>query len=312
MLTQLTPFIALRFSQSRLLVLIGVLLVTFSASVPALPTPEITARAAVLMNANSGEILFAKQPHTQLPPASTTKVLTALVALERLNLQQRIPVSAKAAAVEPSRIGLQPGEVLYAQDLLYGLLLKSGNDAAEVIAEAVGGSVPGFAELMNDRAWQLGARRSRFQNPHGLPNKAHYSTAYDLTLIFRQAMANPLFADIVRTRSAGLRVEASINNNHRWRMVSVRNSNRLLVSYGGVQGGKTGYTRRAKNCFVGEASRGQVNLIVSALGSTNRKALWKDVSAILDYGFARYQLTRPASPWVLNHTPVTNSSSQGD
>ncbi|MEE4376909.1 MAG: D-alanyl-D-alanine carboxypeptidase family protein [Candidatus Competibacteraceae bacterium] len=307
-----TQLIALRLSQPQFLLLIGTLLVLFSAPALALPTPEITARAAVLMNADSGEILFAKQPHTQLPPASTTKVLTALVALERLNLQERISVSARAAAVEPSRIGLQPGEVLYAQDLLYGLLLKSGNDAAEVIAEAVGGSVPGFADLMNDRAWQLGARRSRFQNPHGLPNEAHYSTAYDLTLIFRQAMANPLFADIVRTRSAGLRVEASVANNQRWRMVPVYNSNRLLVSYGGVQGGKTGYTRRAKNCFVGEANRGQVNLIVSALGSANRKALWKDVSAILDYGFAQYRLTRPASPVVLNPSPTTGSFSQGD
>ncbi|NJN45441.1 MAG: D-alanyl-D-alanine carboxypeptidase [Candidatus Competibacteraceae bacterium] len=309
----MTHFIATRAPQARCFLLAVALLVLFSTPVLALPTPEITARAAVLMNADSGEILFAKQPHTQLPPASTTKVLTALVALERLNLQQRISVSAKAAAVEPSRIGLQPGEVLYAQDLLYGLLLKSGNDAAEVIAETVGGSVPRFADLMNDRAWQLGARRSRFQNPHGLPNEAHYSTAYDLTLIFRQAMANPLFADIVRTRSAGLRVEAGLNNNHHWRMVPVYNSNRLLVSYGGVQGGKTGYTRRAKNCFVGEAKRGQVNLIVSALGSANRKALWSDVAAILDYGFAQYRLTRPASPWVLNDTTAaTNPANQGD
>ncbi|MEZ5583409.1 MAG: D-alanyl-D-alanine carboxypeptidase [Candidatus Competibacteraceae bacterium] len=214
----LTQSIALRFSQPRLLVLIGALLVTFSTSVPALPTPEITARAAVLMNADSGEILFAKQPHTQLPPASTTKVLTALIALERLNLQDRISVSARAAAVEPSRIGLQPGEVLYAQDLLYGLLLKSGNDAAEVIAEAVGGSVAGFANLMNDRAWQLGARRSRFQNPHGLPNEAHYSTAYDLALIFRQAMANPLFADIVRTaaRACGSKPALSTTSIGEW------------------------------------------------------------------------------------------------
>jgi D-alanyl-D-alanine carboxypeptidase (penicillin-binding protein 5/6) len=308
-----TQFIGFRASQPRFFLLLAVaLLALFSAPTPALPIPEITARAAVLMNADSGEILFAKQPHSQLPPASTTKVLTALIALERLNLQARISVSARAAAVEPSRIGLQPGEVLYVQDLLYGLLLKSGNDAAEVLAEAVGGSVAGFADLMNERAWQLGARRSRFQNPHGLPDEGHYSTAYDLALIFRQAMANPLFADIVRTRSAGLRIEAGVENNQHWRMVSVHNSNRLLVSYGGVQGGKTGYTRRAKNCFVGEASRGQVNLIVSALGSANRKALWEDVAAILDYGFARYRLTQPASPWVPRHTAAANPSNQGD
>jgi D-alanyl-D-alanine carboxypeptidase len=278
---------------------LAVLLTVLPGLALAGPPPEITARAAVLMDTVSGEVLFARQPYEPLPPASTTKVLTALVALERLDLNARIRVSERAAAVEPSRIGLQAGEILYAQDLLYGLLLKSGNDAAEAIAEAVGGAVPTFAELMNIRAWQIGARYSHFENPHGLPNEAHYSTAFDMALIFRQAMQNPLFAEIVRTRSAGLRVEAGPSSSEHARLVSVRNSNRLLLSYAGTQGGKTGYTRRARNCFVGEATRGDASLIVSVLGSANRKALWQDVAALFDYGFERRGQHAPASPTLL-------------
>ena len=220
--------------------------------------PAIAARAAVLMNPATGEILFAKEPHLQLPPASTTKVLTALVALERLNLHTRVRVSPQAASAPPSRIGLRPGEAALTQDLLYGLMLKSGNDAAETLAEAAGGSVPGFAELMNDKAVQIGARNSHFMNPHGLPNDAHYTTAYDLALIFRQAMNHPLFADIVRTRSAALRIESGNGLYGDWRMVPVNNTNRLLASYEGARGGKTGFTFKARRCFVGEVERGGV------------------------------------------------------
>ncbi|MCP5419083.1 MAG: D-alanyl-D-alanine carboxypeptidase [Gammaproteobacteria bacterium] len=271
--------------------------------------PDITARAAVVMDMASGEVLFARQPQQPLPPASTTKVLTALVALERLNPNTRITVSESAAAVEPSRIGLHAGEVLYAQDLFYGLLLKSGNDAAEVIAQAVGGAIPTFAELMNIRAWQIGARHSHFANPHGLPNSDHYTTAFDLALIFREAMQNPMFAEIVRTRSAELRVEPGYQFRGNVRWVPVRNSNRLLYSYAGNQGGKTGYTRLARNCYVGEASRGDVNLIVSVLGSTNRNFLWKDVSALFDYGFALRDKSAPATPTLLLTGSATRNES---
>ncbi|MBK7541796.1 MAG: D-alanyl-D-alanine carboxypeptidase [Candidatus Competibacteraceae bacterium] len=170
--------------------------------------PEVAARAVVLMNANTGEILFAKEPHLRLPPASTTKVLTALVAMEHLDPNARVQASAQAASTVPSRIGLHAGEMASTHDLLYGLMLKSGNDAAETLAEAAGGSVYGFASLMNSKAWSLGARNSHFMNPHGLPDEDHYSTAYDLALIFRHAMNYPMFTDIVRTRSAVLRIDS--------------------------------------------------------------------------------------------------------
>jgi D-alanyl-D-alanine carboxypeptidase len=274
------------------------------------PQPEIAARSAVLMNAASGEIVFAKEPHLRLPPASTTKVLTALVTLERLDLNARLWVSSQAASAPPSRIGLRAGEATTTQDLLYGLLLKSGNDAAETLAEAGGGSVPGFARLMNARAWQIGARGSHFMNPHGLPDDDHFSTAYDLALIFRQAMNHPMFADIVRTRSAALRIESSQGLYGDWRMVPVVNHNRLLATYEGARGGKTGFTLKARRCFVGEVDRGGVRLIVSILNSPNSGALWQDARTLLDFGFARYGLAPPPPvqsgplPVLVRHEPV--------
>lgn len=259
--------------------------------------PEIAARAAVLMNADTGEILYAREPHLRLPPASTTKVLTAMVVLEHLNPGSRLQASFQAASVVPSRIGLRAGEMASTHDLLYGLMLKSGNDAAETLAEAAGGSVYGFSSLMNAKAWQIGARNSHFINPHGLPDDDHYSTAYDLALIFRQAMKYPLFADIVGTRSAMLRIESGQSPFGDSRFVPVANHNRLLETYEGTLGGKTGFTQKARRCFVGEVNRGGVRLIVSILNSPTSRTLWQDAHTLLDYGFARHGLTpQPAQP----------------
>jgi len=259
----------------------------------ALALPTVAARSAVLMNPATGEILFAKEPHLRLPPASTTKVLTALVVLERLDLNSRVLVSPQAAGAPPSRIGLHPGDAALTQDLLYGLLLKSGNDAAETLAEAAGGSVPGFAELMNAKAWQIGARNSHFMNPHGLPNDDHYSTAYDLALIFRQAITHPLFSDMIATRSAALRIESGPDGYSNARLVPVVSHNRLLASYEGARGGKTGFTFKARHCFVGEVDRGGIPLIVAIFNSPSRGTLWQDARTLLDYGFAHYGLAPP-------------------
>ena len=271
--------------------------------------PEIAARAAMLMNPVTGQVMYAKEPHLRLPPASTTKVLTAVVALERLHPYSRVRVSPGAASTVPSRIGLRAGEVVSTQDLLYGLMLKSGNDAAETLAEAAGGSVDGFSGLMNARAWQIGARNSHFANPHGLPNETHYPTAYDLALIFRHAMRYSLFADIVRTRNAALRIESGRGPYGDWRMVPVRSTNRLLGSYEGARGGKTGYTLKARRCFVGEVERGGIRLIVVVLNSPNSETLWRDTQNLLDYGFSRHGLAPPPArpepkPIMVRHAPV--------
>lgn len=284
------------------------------------PSPAINARAAVLLNPATGEILYAKEPHLRLPPASTTKVLTALVVLERLDLNAWVSVSPQAASAAPSRIGLHAGEAASAQDLLYGLLLKSGNDAAEALAEAAGGSVPDFANLMNARAWRLGARDSHFMNPHGLPNDDHYATAYDLALIFSQAMNHPVFAEMVRTHSAALRVESGQGFYSGGRLIPVRSHNRLLDSYEGARGGKTGFTLKARRCFVGEVDRGGVRLIVAILNSPNSGTLWQDARNLFDYGFARYGLASPPpvrlepelepEPIMARHAPVVTPAAR--
>jgi serine-type D-Ala-D-Ala carboxypeptidase (penicillin-binding protein 5/6) len=229
------------------------------------------------------------------------------VTLERLHPYSRVRVSPRAAGAVPSRIGLRAGEVVSTQDLLYGVLLRSGNDAAETLAEAAGGSIAGFSRMMNDKAWQIGARNSHFANPHGLPDDTHYSTAYDLALIFRHAMRYPMFADIVRTRDAALRIESGRDPSGDWRMVPVRSTNRLLGSYEGARGGKTGFTFKARRCFVGEVERGGIRLIVVVLNSPNSDTLWRDTQNLLDYGFSRHGLAPPparvATPKVA-HAPA--------
>ena len=264
--------------------MLGTALITFAMSEPVLAgpadAPYITAKAAVLLNAKTGELLYAKNPSLRLPPASTTKVLTTLIALETLDLNTPVPVSWNAAAAPPSRLGLKAGEVVSAGDLLYGIMLKSGNDAATAVAEKIGGSVENFAALMNVRARQLGAINSHFDNPHGLPDENHYSTAYDLAVIFRQAMKNPLFAEITGTKTSS--VEIRFRGMMRAKMVTVQNHNRLLGTYEGMRGGKTGYTRAARRCFVGEAVRDNASIIVAVLGSRN---LWGDAQKLLEYGF---------------------------
>lgn len=241
--------------------------------------PAIRARAAVVMDAQTGLLLYAKEPDRRLPPASTTKVMTAVLALESGRLDDEVTVSRTAAGVQPIKLHLRPGEHARLRDLTYALLLRSANDASVAVAETLGGSIPGFAERMNRRAAAVGARNTNFVNPNGLPAHGHYSTARDLAEIFRYAMSVPGFRDIAATRNS--RVTAW-QGKHR-RTIAVRNSNRLLQSYRVPVIGKTGYTRAAKRCFVGAAEAGGRRVVVALLGSTD---LWGDARRLLDYGLA--------------------------
>jgi D-alanyl-D-alanine carboxypeptidase len=207
-------------------------------------------------------------------------VLTTLIALEQLDPDTPIVVSTNAALAPPSKLGLRPGEIVAARDLLYGIMLKSGNDASTAMAEAIGGSVERFAAMMNMRARQLGAVNTHFRNPHGLPDEDHYSTAYDLAVIFRQAMTNLRFAKITGTRTSSVAIQSA--GPVRAKLIQVNNHNRLLGTYYGMLGGKTGYTRAAKRCFVGQAERGNTSLIVAVLGSGD---LWGDTQRLFEYGF---------------------------
>ncbi|HXG50472.1 MAG TPA: D-alanyl-D-alanine carboxypeptidase [candidate division Zixibacteria bacterium] len=256
------------------------------------PEDDITARSFLLMDATSGRILLQKNPDLRLPPASTTKVLTAVVALESGRAQaDRFTVSKQATRVPASKLYLQPGQTISMEDLLYAVLLASANDASVVLAEGVAGSVEDFAELMNKKAHEIGARNTHFTNPHGLTAPDHYSTARDLALIFRYAMKNPTFRQIVQTKIGSVRSVAGGRKKRKNRLISVRNHNRLLWNFDGAIGGKTGYTHAAQRCFVGAVERNGVTLIVSLLGSRN---LWGDAKGLLEYGFDHYDSLKTA------------------
>ncbi len=260
------------------------------------PAPRLRAGAAVLMDWETGEVLHARQPFARRAPASTTKILTALIALERGNPQAVVVVSRRAASTPGSSMHLKAGERYTLHDLLQGLLLRSGNDAAVAIAEHLAGSVEGFAAWMNARSQDLGARQSHWLNPHGLDHPQHYTTAYDLALITRQAMAHPVFAAVVSQRARELSFELL------GRQGLLTNTNRLLWSFEGADGVKTGTTSAAGACLVASATRTGQRLIAVVLHSGNR---WNDAAALLAHGYQHYQLFRHASAGeVLLAAPV--------
>lgn len=248
---------------------------------PTSPPPGLGSAAAILMDWQTGQVLFEKGARQRRDPASTTKVLTALVVLERANLSDQVAVSRRAAYTPGSSMGIRPGEVHSVHDLLHGLLLRSGNDAAVALAEHVSGSVEAFALLMNQRARELGARQTHFTNPHGLTDANHHTTAYDLALIAREALRNPWFANVVSLREQPLTYEALDRD------VVLSNTNRLLYSLPGADGVKTGTTSAAGACLIASATRDEHKLITVVLRASNR---WNESARLLEWGFSNYRL----------------------
>lgn len=240
---------------------------------------DIIAKAAVLMEMRTGNILWAKNKDLARPPASTAKILTALVTLDRTRLKEIVTLPIAAPASKNSSVLFQGGEQLAVQDLLHALLLQSSNDAALALASHVGGSTPKFVELMNQKARSLGAFHSRFLNPTGMPQRGQVTTARDLALITKAALANPEFGRIVATKSYPWK-------SLKWEGV-LENSNELLKSYEGAIGVKTGNTREAGHCLVAAAQRGNKTLIAVILGSLE-KHVWQDAKNLLDYGFKNF------------------------
>jgi D-alanyl-D-alanine carboxypeptidase (penicillin-binding protein 5/6) len=270
------------------------------------PDQDLTARAAILVDASTGKILYQKDPDLQLPPASTTKILTALLTLESgRGLKELLTVSKAATRVPASKLYLRPGQTLTIEDLLYGILLSSANDASVVLAEGIGGSVEHFAELMTKKANEIGAMNSHFTNPHGLTAPDHYSTARDLALLFRYAMKNPIFREIVQTKISSVNSNTQIRQKTVARRISIRNHNRLLWNFDGAIGGKTGYTLAAQKCFVGAVQRNGVTLIVSILGSRDQ---WGDTKKLLEYGFDNYQTLKTGIPTTAQDPPGEQAS----
>lgn len=243
--------------------------------------PNIRARSAVLIDASNGEILYAKNESEKLPMASTTKIMTALLALEYGDLEEIVTVDNSASGVEGSSMFLGKGEKISLENLLYGLMLWSGNDAAKAIAIHIAGSVESFVSMMNAKAKELGALHTNFVNPNGLPAENHYTTANDLACIAYHAMKNPMFAQIVSTKSRKIPWER-----HEYDRV-LTNHNKLLTRYDDCTGIKTGFTKAAGKCLVSSATRDGVNLICVVLNSPD---MYNECAQMLDYGFSVVEL----------------------
>lgn len=246
---------------------------------PASAVPDVSASSAVLIEAGSGRVLYQKNAFVRLPMASTTKIMTALVAIEKGDLTKTVTVTRESVGVEGSSIYLEVGEKLTLESLLYALLLQSANDAATAIAIEVGGSVEGFAELMNKKADELGLTATHFTNPHGLDDEEHYTSAYDLARIAAHALGNETFRTICST------YKKTIPKGEDGTRVLV-NHNKLLRLYDGAIGVKTGFTRRSGRCLVGAAERDGLTLVSVTLRAPDD---WNDHREMLDFGFSHYE-----------------------
>ena len=239
------------------------------------PAQAVSARSAILMDAQTGRVLYERMPNQQSLIASTTKIMTALVVCEQCNVLDRMQIPKEAVGVEGSSMYLREGEILTIQELLYGLMLHSGNDAAVALAIYCGGTVEGFAGLMNDKARQLELKNTHFVNPNGLDAPGHYSSAADLAILAAYAMNNPIFRQTVsaKTVRAGER--------------TLRNHNKLLWQVDGADGVKTGYTRAAGRILVSSATRDGRRLVAVTIHAPDD---WNDHKTLLEQGFSCYTL----------------------
>lgn len=258
-----------------LMLFILFLLLSSSSTYAAL---SIQSRSAVVMDASTGKLLYAKNPYLKRAPASTTKLVTAMVVLDRKKLTDIVKVSSNASRVSPHRAGFRAGDTVTIENLLYAALLDSGNDAAVALAEAVAGTEAQFVRRMNRKVMAIGVKNTRFINASGLPGRGQYTTAFDLGKIMSYALRYPKLKEIIGTRVT----EISTKNGNG---LFLKNSNKLLWSEDDLVGGKTGYTRSARHCFVCAAERNGSTIVVAILGSPNRKGLWKESEALIARGF---------------------------
>ncbi|MCL2078088.1 MAG: D-alanyl-D-alanine carboxypeptidase [Oscillospiraceae bacterium] len=240
--------------------------------------PSVSAASAILINADTGAVIFEKNSLEQRAMASTTKIMTTLLTLEAGELDRSFTVDSFAIRVEGSSMGLREGDIVTRRALCYGMMLPSGNDAAQAAAVSVAGSLPEFVKLMNDKAVRLGLNDTSFANPSGLDAYGHYSTAYDLAILTMEAMKNREFSEITARQS--MQVNFGNPPFNRW----LYNNNRLLYMYNGTIGTKTGFTDNAGRCLVSAARRDGVTLIAVTLNAPND---WRDHSSMFDYGFSK-------------------------
>lgn len=251
--------------------------------------PADSASASIVLDADSGRVLCSKNADARKLIASTTKIMTALVVLDHCDPEEAVTVLPEHAAIEGSSMYLRPGGDYTVRDLLYGMMMASGNDAAAALACHCGGDIPGFAALMNEKAAALGLENSSFENPHGLDGESHYSSAYDLALITREAMKNELFAQIVSTKTQAIGDQTYVNHN------------KLLWNYEGCIGVKTGYTMAAGRTLVSCAERDGLRLICVTLSDGDD---WKDHAALYDWAFSAYEYRGLMPMGEISRVPV--------
>lgn len=243
--------------------------------------PDTNSRACVVIDRNTNTVLYGKNENQKRKMASTTKIMTATIIIENYNLNETIEISKKAAGTGGSRLGLKAGDKITIRDLLYGLMMRSGNDSAVALAEYAGGSIEGFAEKMNKKASDLGLNNTHFETPHGLDSDEHYTTAYELALLSNYALNNKIFAQIVGTK------EYTITINGYPKQLS--NTNELLGNLDGVYGIKTGFTNGANRCLVTACKRNNMDIICVVLGADTKKFRTQDSVKLINYIFDNFK-----------------------
>lgn len=243
---------------------------------------EINSRIALIYDRASGKAIYSKNGDKETPMASTTKIMTAIVVLENANLKDVVTINSKAAGIGGSRLGLKKNDKITVNDLLYGLLLRSGNDAAVALAIHVGGSIEGFADMMNKKAQEMGLKNSHFIVPHGLDNDGHYTTAYELAKMADYALKIDKFKEIVSTRIATIYINGYARK--------INNTNQLLGSINGVYGVKTGFTNGAGRCLVSACKRGELDIITVIIGANTTKIRTADTIKLIEYANKNFEM----------------------
>lgn len=274
---------------TKLIVLLLILVIVF-INMPALSLAkdedeeeiDITSRIALIYDRASGKILYEKNGNKQTPMASTTKIMTAIVVLENAKLTDTVTITSKAASMGGSRLGLKKNDKITVNDLLYGLMLRSGNDAAVALAIHVGGSVEEFADMMNEKATELGLYNSHFIVPHGLDNEGHYTTAYELAKIADYALKIDKFKEIVGTKVTTIYINGYAKK--------INNTNNLLGSVSGVYGVKTGFTNGAGRCLVTACKRDDLDIITVIIGADTNNIRSKDTIKLIQYVYTEFEV----------------------
>lgn len=244
-------------------------------------TLNLNSRSCVVIDRLNKKILYGKNETNQVKMASTTKIMTAIIVLENRSLDETVEVSKKAAGTGGSRLGLKTGDKITIRDLMYGLMLCSGNDAAVCLAETIAGSVAEFSNLMNNKAQELGLSHTHFESPHGLDSDGHYTTALELALLSDYALQNPTFLNIVKTKNYTVTINGYAK--------TLSNTNELLGNLNGVYGIKTGFTNGANRCLVTACKRGNIDIICVVLGADTKNFRTKDSIQLIEYVFKTYE-----------------------